>query len=127
MIIDVGPKFYWVDMSLNPNTKKNLLSTVQTLAHDLQVKVTGRSFMLKFSVKVFKISEFLHPCMDLLNIWHDYRYWFKFLFSSIPTPAYDLEVKVRDSEIYVKALHQSFDDLLISKSLHGFTLYPARL
>ena len=65
--------------------------------------------------------------MDLFNIWHDYRYWFKILFSFIPTVAYDLEVKVTDLEIYVKVLHQSFDDLLISKSLYGFTLYSAHL
>ena len=46
--------------------------------------------------------------MDLLYIWHDYRYWSKILFDIIPTPAYDLEVKVTDLEIYVKVLHQSF-------------------
>ena len=36
--------------------------------------------------------------MDLLYIWHGYRYWSKLLFDTIPTPAYDLEVKVMDSE-----------------------------
>ena len=40
--------------------------------------------------------------MDLLYIWHDYRYWSKILFGTIPTPAYDLKVKVRDLEIYLK-------------------------
>ena len=40
--------------------------------------------------------------MELLYIWHDYRYWSNILFSTIPTPAYDLEVKVTDLEIYVK-------------------------
>ena len=40
--------------------------------------------------------------MDLLNTWHDYRYWCKILFGTIPTPAFDLEFKVRDLEIYVK-------------------------
>ena len=30
------------------------------------------------------------------------------LFGTIPTPAYDLEVKVTDLEIYVKVLCQSF-------------------
>ena len=46
----------------------------------------------------------------------------------MPTPAYDLEVKVTDLEIYVKkkkVLHLSFYDLLISESLHGVTLYLA--
>ena len=37
--------------------------------------------------------------MDLLYIWHDYRYWSKILFSTIFAPAYDLEVKVTDIEI----------------------------
>ena len=46
--------------------------------------------------------------MELLYIWHDYRYWSKILFSKIPTPAYDLEVKVTDFEIYVQVLHLSF-------------------
>ena len=46
--------------------------------------------------------------MELQNIWHDYRYWFKILFCTIPTPAYDLEVKVTDLEIHVKVLRQNF-------------------
>ena len=46
--------------------------------------------------------------MELLYIWHDYRYWSKILFGTIPTPAYDLEFKVTDLEIYVKVLRQSF-------------------
>ena len=60
-----------------------------------------RNFMFKFCVKVFKISWFLNPCMDLLYIWYDNRYWSKILFGTTPTPAYDLEVKVTDLEIYV--------------------------
>ena len=63
--------------------------------------------------------------MDLLYISYDNRYWSKILFGTAPTPAYDLKVKVRDLEIYVKVLRQSFYDLLISKSLHGVTLYLA--
>ena len=78
--------------------------------------------MLKFYIKVFKISSFLNPYMDIFYIWHDYRYWSKTLFSSISTPAYDLEVKVTDLEIYVKVLRQ-FYDLFISKSFYRFTLY----
>ena len=46
--------------------------------------------------------------MELLCIWDDYRYWSKILFSTIPTPAYDLEVKIVVLEIYVKVLHLSF-------------------
>ena len=63
--------------------------------------------------------------MDSIYISHDYGYWSKILFGPIPTPAYDLEVKVTDLEIYVKVLQQSFSDLLICKSLHGFSLYWA--
>ena len=66
-----------------------------------------RNFMLKFCVKVFKISKFLNPCMDLLYIWYDNRFWSKILLGTIltiPTPAYDLKVKVTDLEIYVKVL-----------------------
>ena len=37
--------------------------------------------------------------MDLVNIWHDYRYLYKILYSTIHTPAYDLEVKFTDLEI----------------------------
>ena len=65
--------------------------------------------------------------MDLLYIWHDYSYWSKVLFGTIPAPAYDLEVKVTDLEIYVKVLRQSFSDLIISKSLHEVTLCLAWL
>ena len=39
--------------------------------------------------------------MELLYIWHKYRYWSNILFGPIPTPAYDLEFKVTDLEIYV--------------------------
>ena len=42
--------------------------------------------------------------MDFIYIWHGYRYLSKILFGTIPTPAYDLEVKVMDLEIYVKVL-----------------------
>ena len=67
-----------------------------------------RNFMLKFCIKVFKISRFLNPCMELLYVWHDYRDWSKILFDTISAPIYDLEVKVADLEIYVKVLCQSF-------------------
>ena len=39
--------------------------------------------------------------MDLLYNWHDYRYLSKILFVTIPAPAYDLEVKVTDLEIFM--------------------------
>ena len=65
--------------------------------------------------------------MDLLYVWHDYRYWSIICFGTILTPAYDLEVKVTELEVYVKVLRQNPEDLLISKSLHGFTLYLASL
>ena len=46
--------------------------------------------MLKFYVKVFKIIKI---------IWYDERYWSKILFSTIPTPGHDLQIKVTDLEI----------------------------
>ena len=46
--------------------------------------------------------------MDLLYIWHDYRYWSNILFGTVPYPAYDQEVKVTCLEFYVKVLRQSF-------------------
>ena len=62
--------------------------------------------------------------MDLLYIWLDYRYWSIILFGTIPTRAYVLEVKVTDRNL-LKFCVKGFEDLLISKSLHGFTLYLA--
>ena len=46
--------------------------------------------MCKFYAKVFKISEFLNPVIDLNYILYDDRYWSKILFSAIPTPGLDL-------------------------------------
>ena len=46
--------------------------------------------------------------MELLYIWHDYRYWSKILFDTIPNPACNLAVNVTDLEIYFKVLHLSF-------------------
>ena len=64
--------------------------------------------MLKFCVKDFKIFLFLNPCMDLLYIWYDKRYNVHVLVQNFiwhyPTPTYDLKVRVRDLEIYVKVL-----------------------
>ena len=37
--------------------------------------------------------------MDSLYILHDYRYWSKILFGTIPIPAYNLKVNVSDLEI----------------------------
>ena len=42
--------------------------------------------------------------MYLLYIRHDYRCGSKLLLGTIHTPVYDLDVKVSDLEIYVKAL-----------------------
>ena len=38
---------------------------------------------------------FLIPWMDFVHIWHDYRYLCKIFFGTIPSPDYDLEVKVK--------------------------------
>ena len=47
----------------------------------------GVSKMLKVYIKVFLI------------IWYDERYWSKILFSTIPTPSHDLQIRVTDLEI----------------------------
>ena len=39
-------------------------------------------------------SSFLNPCIDLLYNWHGYGHWSEILFGTIPTSAYDPEVKV---------------------------------
>ena len=46
--------------------------------------------------------------MDFVYIWHDARYWSKFLFSTIPTPTHDLKVKVTNLELFVDILRLSF-------------------
>ena len=110
----MGLLYIWHD---NRYSSKILFSTILTPAYDLESKVMeiyvkfgvkvykisqflNPCIMLKFSVKVYKISQFLNPCMDLLYIWHDHRYWSKILFSTISyLKIRDLEVKVTDSEI----------------------------
>ena len=39
--------------------------------------------------------------MDLVHVWYDNRYWSKILHSTIPTPTYDLKVKVTDLELFM--------------------------
>ena len=77
---------------------KILLSTIPTPMHGLKVKVTGLD-MLTFYAKVFRISLFPNPFMDLFHIWYDYRYWFKILISTIFM--HDLKV----TDFYAKVLH----------------------
>ena len=54
-----------------------------------------RIFMLKFYVKVFKISLLLNQMMDLVPIWCHVRYWSKVFISTISTHGRDLEVEVQ--------------------------------
>ena len=42
--------------------------------------------------------------MDLIHVWTDDKYWSKKLLGTIPTPIYDLKVKITDLECYVKVL-----------------------
>ena len=79
---------------------KILFSTISTPMHDLKVKVTDLElFMLTFYSKVFRISLFPNPLMDLFHVWYDNRYWFKMLLSTISTTMDDLKVKVTDLEL----------------------------
>ena len=61
--------------------------------------VAALTKMLKFYVRVYKTLYFLNSQMDLVYIRYDYRCWSKILWSTIHTPANDLEVKVTDLEI----------------------------
>ena len=79
---------------------KMLYSTIPAPVHDLKVKVTD--FNVKVHVKVFRTSLFPNPMMDLVHVWYDDRHWSKILHSTIPTPIYDLQVKVTD--FYIKVL-----------------------
>ena len=63
------------------------------------VSAAALTKMLKFYVKVFKMLHFLNPEMDFVYIWYDYKCGTKILLGTIPTPAYDFEVKVTDLEI----------------------------
>ena len=83
MMIDTGPKFYSVPSH----------SPCMTLSHGL------KTFMLTFYVKIFRISLFPNPLMDLVHVWCDDRYWTKILHSAIPTPIHDFKVKVMDLEL----------------------------
>ena len=57
-----------------------------------------RSFMLKFFVKVFRITLLLHWMMDFVPIWYCDRHWSKDFISIISTHDRDLEVEVIDLE-----------------------------
>ena len=57
--------------------------------------------MLKFYVRGFKTLYFLNSLMDLLYIWYDNRCWSKILFSTVHTPAYDPEVKVKVTDLQI--------------------------
>ena len=58
-----------------------------------------RIFMLKFYVKVFRISLLLNYMMDLFPIWYHARYWSKDFISTTSTHDRHLEVKITDLEI----------------------------
>ena len=88
MMIDTGPIFYSVP-SLPP---------CMTLGQGHRL----RTFMLTFYVKVFRISLFPNPLMDLVHLWYNDRYWSKILHSVIPDPIHDFKVKVTDLELLSK-------------------------
>ena len=91
---------------------KILCSTIHNFTHpkhDLKVKVTDRTFMLKFYDKSFRTSLFLNSVVFLFHVWHDDRCWSKILCSTIPNPVYDFKVKVTDLEfLYCNFLQFQF-------------------
>ena len=56
--------------------------------------------MLKVLVKVFKSLYLLNPWIDLIGTLPDVRYWSEVLCCTITTNIGDLEVKVKDFEIW---------------------------
>ena len=50
-------------------------------------------FMLKFYLKVFTMSVFSKPLMDLIHVWYGDRYWSNIVRGTIPIQVNDLEVK----------------------------------
>ena len=52
----------------------------------------------KSYIKVFRISLFPNPMMDLVHVWYDDRYWSKILRGSIPSPVHEIKVKVTHLE-----------------------------
>ena len=87
---------------------KILFSTIHTPAHDLEVMVTDLVIYVQVLRQSFEDLLILYPLMDLLYIWKDYRYRSKVLFSSIPTPAYNLEVVVTGLKIILKFCFKDF-------------------
>ena len=80
---------------------QNFIDTIPTPSYDPEVKVTDlEKCYIKVLRQGFKISSFLNHYMNLLYIWHDYRYWSNILFGTIPTPAHDLKDNVTDLEIF---------------------------
>ena len=53
----------------------------------------------KFYINVFKKLSFPNSMMDMVHIWYDDRYWSKVLFSTIPTPACGLKIKVVELQL----------------------------
>ena len=90
VMIDTGPKIYTV-----PSPPP---------IHDLKVKATDLTFMLKFYVKAFRSSLFPNPVVYLFRVWYDDRCWSKILCSMILNPVHDFKVKVTDLEFLYLSL-----------------------
>ena len=75
MVIDTGPKFYVVPSA----------SQYTTLRLNLKVK----DFLI-IMLKVFTVSVFAKPLMDLMHVWHGDRNFFKIVCGIIPTPVHNL-------------------------------------
>ena len=79
----------WYDVRKMPTI---FLNTIPTLTHGLKVK---------WKVMDLRILQFLRPLfakdfMDLVHMRYDESYWTKVFLSTIPSPTYDLKVKVTD-------------------------------
>ena len=83
-------------------------STIPSPLGHVKDRVKDRIFMLKFHVNVFRISLRLNYMMDLVPFWYHNRYWSKLFYSTIITHDPDLEVAIKDLELYVKVFLKVF-------------------
>ena len=84
MMIDICPKFYAL-----PSTCLYMILRSRSQTLIFYVKVLGQ---------VFRASLFPNPLIDFVHVWYNDGYWSKILWGTIPTPVYDLKVKVTDLE-----------------------------
>ena len=86
-------------MMILVDTGLNFYSALSPPLAMTYIKFTNTEILcLGFTLKYIRSFKFLSQLINLNYICHDYRYWSKILFSTIPIPGHDLQVKVIDLE-----------------------------